>query len=217
MGKKKLDQIAYEHIVQKIENGILLQREHIKEQDVADELQISRTPVRTAFIRLVEDEYLEYIKKNGGVRVKTRNLDSRGFQERLDLFERLMNHYLFDLEKGENDFDSAKMPMLLEDLKQNLSTKKFQFEKIEYKYWTSVLKYNQNAYERNMLLKTLGECLFDKGYIQGILKNSRDLKVKHLNKLTAFLEENDYPAARREIRILLNQLKLNVVEHGMKY
>lgn len=217
MGKKKLDQVAYEYLVKQIEEGNLLQREHIKEQDVADELQISRTPVRTALNRLVEDDYLEYIKKNGGVRVKTQRLDATSFQERMDVFERLINHYLFDLEKKEMTFDTTEMNTELNEFKQALTDDPWNFEKFEYQYWTKLLNYNENTYEKEILLKTVGECLFDEGYIHDILSKSENLKLKHLKELTQLLNANNYPAARREIRIMLNQLKLNIIEHGLKY
>lgn len=219
MVKKKLDQVAYEYIVKQIEEGILLEREHIKEQEIADELEISRTPVRTALNRLVADDYLECIKKNGGVCVKARQLDSNSFQQRADVFERLLNHYLFDLEKKEIDFETAEITRLLEKLEKqsDSDTKAWDFEKIEHEFWGSVLTYNENTYENDILLKTAGECLFDEGYIHGILSKSQTLKLNHLKKIVHLLKTNQYPAARREIRIMLNQLKLNVVEHGLKY
>ena len=96
MKRKKLDQIVYEYIVERIESGQLFEREHITEQTIANELEISRTPVRRAFERLEKDNYLENIA-NMGVRVKVQNLTSTDFQNRLDFFERLVNHYLFDL------------------------------------------------------------------------------------------------------------------------
>src|SRR5690625_2175200 len=104
MVKKKLDQVVYEYIVDGIENGDILEREHITEQYIADQLEISRTPVRKAFERLVTEEYLENIA-NVGVRVKSQKLTSLGFQNRMDFFERLANHYLFDLEKKEIIFE----------------------------------------------------------------------------------------------------------------
>ena len=96
--KKKLDQVVYEYIVGRIEIGDLLVREHITEQYVANTLDISRTPVRKAFTRLVDEGYLEDIA-NVGVRVKQQDITTADFQEQLDLFERLINFYLFDLEK----------------------------------------------------------------------------------------------------------------------
>lgn len=216
MVKKKLDQVVYEHIVRQIENGQLLQREHVTEQGVADELEISRTPVRKAFNRLVEDNYLEMIE-NVGVRVKHQELDSRGFQDRLDFIERLINHYLFDLEKKELIFDNEKLQTHLENMKKMTEEEDYEFESNELDYWCDLLEYSDNQYTKNLIMKAIHNILFDDGFIYDTMKNSRQLKNKHLAKLMDYLADSNYVKARREVRILLNQLKLNVIENHYKY
>src|SRR5699024_1940734 len=216
MVKKKLDQVVYEHIVRQIENGQLLQREHVTEQGVADELQISRTPVRKAFNRLVEDNYLEMIE-NIGVRVKNQELDSKGFQDRLDFIERLINHYLFDLEKKELTFDSSKLQAHIVDMKKMTEKEGYEYESNELDYWCDLLEYSENEYTKNSIMKAIHNILFDDGFIYEIMKDSRQLKSKHLTILMDYLTDNNYVKARREVRILLNQLKLNVIENHYKY
>ena len=216
MVKKKLDQVVYEHIVRQIENGQLLQREHVTEQGVADELQISRTPVRKAFNRLVEDNYLEMIE-NIGVRVKNQELDSKGFQDRLDFIERLINHYLFDLEKKELTFDSSKLQAHIVDMKKMTEKEGYEYESNELDYWCDLLEYSENEYTKNSIMKSIHNILFDDGFIYEIMKDSRQLKSKHLTILMDYLTDSNYVKARREVRILLNQLKLNVIENHYKY
>lgn len=211
--KKKLDQLVYETIVNRIEHGELLEREHITEQNIANELEISRTPVRKAFDRLVEDEYLENIP-NVGVRVKTQKLASSDFQDRLNFFERLVNHYLFDLEKSEIEFDETSLQNIVDEMKDALLYSEDLFEKAEYLFWAELLRYDTNRYTQKILLRTMKECLATNSYIYDILQQSRSLKVDHYEQLTAYLREEEYARARREIRILLNQLKLNVIEMG---
>lgn len=216
MAKKKLDQIVYENIVNRIENGELLVREHITEQHVADQLEISRTPVRKAFDRLVCDNYLENIE-NVGVRVKVQSLSDIDFQNRMDLFERLINHYLFDVEKMETVFETDVLQSLGEKMEAEIASKAHDFERIEFEYWLEVLKYSDNRYMNKVMLDTLKECFFNEGKISEVMKNSQSLKVKHFMQLTKYLKASNYPAARREIRILLNQLKLNILEKGKFY
>lgn len=217
MVKKKLDQVVYEHIVGKIECGHLLEREHVTEQAVADELEISRTPVRSAFNRLVEDDYLETIE-NIGVRVKTRALDSDGYQDRTNFVERLINHYLFDLEKNEVVVDVEKLQEHLTKMEEVIGQKEnYEFDKHELNFWSELVEYSQNRYTVQAILKALNEIFFDDGLIHEIMLDSRELKIKHLSKLVDYLQENDYAKARREIRILLNQLKLNVIERSHRY
>lgn len=216
MVKKKLDQIVYEQIVRQIENGQLLPREHITEQWVADELQISRTPVRKAFSRLEEDNYLEMIQ-NIGVRVKIQNLDSKSFQDQVNFIERLLNQYLFDIEKKEQIFDARPLQNHLAAMHEQMDKENSVFEEIELDYWCDLLKYSENAYMKDSIMKTIQTILFDEGFIDQIMKKSRALKSKHLECLIDYLTENNYIKARREIRILMNQLKLNVIEENYKY
>lgn len=216
MVKKKLDQVVYEHIVEKIESGQLLEREHVTEQGVADRLEISRTPVRKAFDRLVADDYLENID-NVGVRVKRQTLESADFQERINFIERLVNHYLFDLEKNEVSYEIEPLEKHFSKFDQIISKDSDAFEQQEFAYWRDLLRYNENHYANQIILKAVQEILFDDGYVYLILKDSRSLKIKHFNRLMQYLEESNYAKARREIRILLNQLKLNVIEHSFKY
>ncbi len=216
MQKKKLDQVVYEYIVAQIEEDELFQREHITEQYIADQLEISRTPVRRAFDRLVEDNYLENIK-NVGVRVKIRSLTKKDFQERLDLFERLFNHYLFDLEKKEKVFDTTQLHQYMEEMATKLKTEESLFERVEFFFWKELLKYSANNYSKKVLIQTMKYTLLDEGEVFQVLKDSRELKMNHFRQLTKYLEEMNYPLVRREVRILLNKLKLNVLESGLTY
>lgn len=214
MNKKKLDQVVYEYIVTQIDNGQLLEREHITEQTIANTLEISRTPVRKAFDRLVADEYLENIE-NIGVRVKVPVLTSIDFQHRLDFFERSVNHYLFDLEKKEVTFEVMELHRNVNLMDANAGRQASQFNEHELHFWQALLSYDTNRYTKKTLLKTIRECLEVTGYIKDIMEDSQPLKVRHCVQIMEYLHAGDYPNSRREIRILLNQLKLNVIEMGL--
>ena len=213
MKRKKLDQIAYEYIVDRIESGQLFEREHITEQKIANELEISRTPIRRAFERLEEDNYLENIA-NMGVRVKVQKLTAIDFQNRLDFFERLINHYLFDLEKREIALDLEEITEQVLQMEAVKSDDDQTFDKYEFQYWKNILAHEQNRYSVKVLLNTLREIFSIDGQLQHIMKDSRTLKINHYQKIIDYLKEENYAYARREIRILVNQLKLNVIEMG---
>lgn len=216
MQKKKLDQIVYEYIVTQIDQNELFQREHITEQYIANQLEISRTPVRSAFNRLVEDNYLENVK-NVGVRVKIRALTKKDFQERVDLFERLFNHYIFDLEKKETIFDTERLDQIQMELKKEVHLENQLFEETECEFWEEVLKYSTNKYSKRILIQTIKQVLRDKGDVYQVLQESRNLKIDHFKNIMTQLEEKKYPLVRREVRILMNKLKLNVLESGLTY
>lgn len=213
MKRKKLDQIAYEYIVDRIESGQLFEREHITEQKIANELEISRTPIRRAFERLEEDNYLENIA-NMGVRVKVQKLTAIDFQNRLDFFERLINHYLFDLEKREIALDLEEITEQVLQMEAVKNEDDQTFDKYEFQYWKNILAHEQNRYSVKVLLNTLREIFDVDGQLQHIMKDSRTLKINHYQKIIDYLKEENYAYARREIRILVNQLKLNVIEMG---
>lgn len=213
MKRKKLDQIAYEYIVDRIESGQLFEREHITEQKIANELEISRTPIRRAFERLEEDNYLENIA-NMGVRVKVQKLTAIDFQNRLDFFERLINHYLFDLEKREIALDLEEITEQVLQMEAVKSDDDQTFDKYEFQYWKNILAHEQNRYSVKVLLNTLREIFDVDGQLQHIMKDSRTLKINHYQKIIDYLKEENYAYARREIRIVVNQLKLNVIEMG---
>lgn len=213
MKRKKLDQIAYEYIVDRIESGQLFEREHITEQKIANELEISRTPIRRAFERLEEDNYLENIA-NMGVRVKVQKLTAIDFQNRLDFFERLINHYLFDLEKREIALDLEEIAEQVLQMEAVKNEDDQTFDKYEFQYWKNILAHEQNRYSVKVLLNTLREIFDVDGQLQHIMKDSRTLKINHYQKIIDYLKEENYAYARREIRILVNQLKLNVIEMG---
>ncbi len=214
MTNKKLDQKAYEHVVKLIQNGQLLEREHITEQMIADSLDISRTPVRKAFDRLVCDNYLENIE-NVGVRVKKQELDAKGITDRVDYVERLINHYLFDLEKNEKQLQSDVLGKHLNEMADSIHLEDDAFEYSEMDYWYILVSANDNLYMIESILKAIRTVLFDDGPWLTIQHQSREMKQSHFSELTNHLVEMDYPNARREIRILFNKLKLNVIEHGM--
>ena len=63
-----------------------------------------------------------------------------------------------------------------------------------------------------MLLTALREVLNIDGEIKEIMRSSRALKWSHYKKIVDYLEDEEYSYARREIRIFVNQVKLNVIE-----
>ena len=188
MKRKKLDQIAYEYIVDRIESGQLFEREHITEQKIANELEISRTPIRRAFERLEEDNYLENIA-NMGVRVKVQKLTAIDFQNRLDFFERLINHYLFDLEKREIALDLEEITEQVLQMEAVKSDDDQTFDKYEFQYWKNILAHEQNRYSVKVLLNTLREIFDVDGQLQHIMKDSRTLKINHYQKIIDYLKE----------------------------
>ncbi|MCG8482427.1 MAG: GntR family transcriptional regulator [Clostridia bacterium] len=60
-----LKDYAYNYISEKISNGSLQAEERINEQDICNELHLSRTPVREALIQLASEGYVEKLPRKG--------------------------------------------------------------------------------------------------------------------------------------------------------
>lgn len=216
MSEIKLDQFVYEYIIQKIKTGEFLPMQHITEQEIVKKLEVSRTPVRKAFDRLVDDKYLKDVK-NVGVHIKVRELTSKEFQDRVNLIENLLNYYLFEIEKEEIYFEVGILKQINKEMKNSISDEESVFENRALEYFRKMLSYNKNNYEKEIILRAIREILLNEGYISSIIKDSRKVISNHLTKIIEYLEKNNYSLARREIRILLNQLKLNVIENSRNY
>jgi DNA-binding GntR family transcriptional regulator len=211
MSKKRREEEAYDFVREKIETREWLPHEHLREQDVAEQLNMSRTPIRKAFKRLHEERFI-HVEPYKGVTILKPQIDSKAFKERLEYIELMLNHYIHKLEVDEIDFDVTEAKELLNQMKPFIREKEATFEKEELFFWKAVLQEEKNNYSRSLILEAIRSSLPDNGPIRKILQQSRQTKMDHFGKLIDYMEEGNYPYARREVRILLNQLNLNVIQ-----
>lgn len=211
MARKRLDQKVYQYLLEKIERGDLAERERITEESLQKELGISRTPVRKALRDLADKGYLENIP-NIGVFVKAKEIDQKAFQERVDFIELLVVNELFQLEKREVLFEVESLNLLIEKMLERIRLESVSFEEEVISYFEELLAYSQNDYIKKMILRSLRELFLSQATIRGILKDNRQQYFEHLIELVNQLEKSDYPLARREVRILMNKMKLDVIE-----
>lgn len=207
----KREEQAYLYVRDKIEAREWLPHEHLREQDVAQQLGMSRTPIRKAFKRLHEERFI-HVEPYKGVRILKPQIDSKAFQERLEYIELMLNHYIHKLEVDEVSFDPTENYVQLDALKTVVRERSSEFEKQELLFWEALLAKEKNTYIRSLILEAIRGCVPDKGQIRKILQQSRQTKMDHFGKLTEYMAEGNYPYARREVRILLNQLNLNVIQ-----
>ena len=67
MPQKSSGEIAYDRMLAAIRGGVFAPGDRLREEDVADRLQISRTPVREALRRLEADRIVEHKPRVGAV------------------------------------------------------------------------------------------------------------------------------------------------------
>ena len=86
------------------------------------------------------------------------------------------------------------------------------FLKAELQFWDAFLGYASNDYNACLMMQTLHTVFEQKGYIQDVINSSQAEKIEYLSQLLIYLENNDYPYARRELRILFNQMIMNIFQ-----
>lgn len=211
MARKNLDQKVYDEIVKRIEKGELIERQRITESALQKELGISRTPIRKALRALAEDDYLENVP-NVGVHVKVKTLDVQGVQDRVNFLEPLINYYLYHLEKKEYIFDDAGLEKIIQKMHEEIQESGRTFEISVFLYFKELLRELENNYMREAILKAIRELFLTESSFQKIIQKSRRHLYESLIHLADYLAADDYGHARREVRILFNQVKLDVIE-----
>lgn len=203
---------AYEYMKKKIEQSEWLAGQPIKEQDISQELGMSRTPVRQAFVQLEEENYIEHLD-NKGVVVAPKKISKKDFQEAVEFFELMSLHYLQEIERKEIDYATSDLEEALQRMQEKKETGEgSDFLKAEFEFWNEFLTYAGNDYNVSLMMQTLHTVFEQKGYIQDVIHSSQPEKIVHLSQLVIYLENNDYPYARRELRILFNQMIMNIFQ-----
>lgn len=210
---KKLEDAAYQYCKDQILTKQWLPQTHITEIGLSKKLGISRTPIRQAFLRLEEEGYIE-IEQNKGIRIQENQISLQGFQERLEFMELVLIDYLHFLQIKEIQFDTGSLESIMEQIQQLTDVENLEhFSKVEFDYWKDFYRYAKNSYTASLFLDTFrsikGQTNSD---IQEYMELSQSTKVRHFNRILNFLKNNDYPLARKEVRILINQLSLIAIQ-----
>ncbi|PRY82889.1 GntR family transcriptional regulator [Alkalibacterium olivapovliticus] len=212
--RRKVEDKAYDYIKRQITTDSWLEGRQIKEMDISVALEISRTPIRNAFLRL-EKEGLVVIAPNKGVFVAGPPIDLKGVKERLYYLEVLLHHVLYTLELSETTIRNQDYADSVELMEKNLTSPSVRFEQHEKQFWQTILSHHDNKYMNESILNTLTSLVSTNDYAGEIFRNSRSVKLDHYKNLTSLIGREDYIYARREIRILLNQLLINLIQ-GME-
>ena len=209
--RRKVEEKAYDFIKNQITTSQWLEGRQIKELEIADVLEISRTPIRNAFLRLEEEGFVS-ILPNKGVFVAQTAIDLKGLKDRLYYLETLFQHVLYSMERSETDLSHGRFSILTEKMRKTIKSKTGEFEQLENLFWKTVLENHDNLYMNHSILQTLHSIYGADGHARMILNESRQVKLSHYQNISDLLGENNYVYARREVRILLNQLLINLIQ-----
>lgn len=210
---KKLEDAAYQYSKDQILTKQWLPQTHITEIGLSKKLGISRTPIRQAFLRLEEEGYI-VIEQNKGIRIRENQISLQGFQERLEFMELILIDYLHFLQIKEIQFDTDSLEKLVDQIGQLTDVKELgEFSVVEFEYWKTFYRYAKNSYTTALFLDTFRSM---KGQTNEEIKEYMQLsqltKVKYFNQIVIFLKNGEYALARKEMRILINQLSLIAIQ-----
>lgn len=210
---KKLVETVYQYSKDQILTKQWLPQTHITEIGLSKKLGISRTPIRQAFLRLEEEGYIA-IEPNKGIRICENQISLQGFQERLEFMELVLIDYLHFLQIKEIQFDATTLEEIVDRLKKQAYVREFEvFSSIEFEYWKSLYRYAKNTYKTSLFMEMIRSINGQTNEeIKGFLQISQATKVKHFNNILSLLKSNNYALARKEVRILINQLSLIAIQ-----
>lgn len=209
MGKKlKAQEIAYEYIKEMIDSNSWETGVKLIEQDISETLGISRTPIREAIQRLVDEEYLQK-EVNKGVTINKKIISKKEFVERSQLVEILLSNYIFQLQiKGQN-LDVNTCQKILEEITFTNQVKK------RAQQMTHFLELFFIEMD-NHLIKSLIIKQFDQMSYAKFPHDSHhfyyDEFVRSFKKVLEHVNTQKYDFARKEIRIFVNRLNLELID-----
>lgn len=209
--RKKVADKAYDYIKHQITAGNWLEGRQIKELEISESLEISRTPIRNAFIRLKEEGFV-LILPNKGVFVAASTINLKGIKERLHYLEAILQHILYTLELSECTIQTDDYIKCVSQMEKSQKAHSTQFEESEKQFWQSILGFHDNEYMNESVIMTLHSLISSNEYAREIFKESRPVKLSHYKALSELISQNNYVYARREVRILLNQLMINLIQ-----
>ena len=214
MRGRKTEEKVYLELKNKIKQGILKEQTKLVELDLAEELNVSRSPVRGALQRLGTEGYVRLIPQKGAF-VAPQKMNGKSYVDQLQVFELLLIQALFQLENKPLDWSVEKIQPQLKNLSQ-IVTKgkdlvKAQEEAIE--LLASSLSWHKNNYYRHLLIDLCRQILKIDGLVMDLTEwEVLDLFLNHFSRSLSCIENKQFPQARRELRIWLNELTLAVID-----
>ena len=213
MKTNKTARLVQDKIRHQIELGILKPGSRIIETDIATEFKVSRSPVRAACDLLVEEGILTKIPYRGLI-VNLPKITEKEFVDRLDVFELLMIQYFFYLERQLIELPVSTIDEQFEVLKEvKQSGDITDIIKRELLFFQVIVSSHKNIYYQKLLTTLLDELLNSDPLFYR--QDSDRLSLVYFNYFTDIWESvkrKDYPKARRDVRLFINDAKLNVLD-----
>lgn len=205
-------EVAYHYLKEHIDNNILLPDTHLKEVEIAETLDMSRTPVRKAMNQLAEEGYIKIEPYKGAVVAKSA-LNSRAIVERLQFIEILVMNLFQQMQNKDVYINIEELDHIMDNLLSDLDKGDIDgYFKWEFEMYTHLASYHPNSYFRQVALNTIVTLqeLFNKEIKASRTKfeRERDDLLRIYPEMVGALKKGDYANARKQVRIFINQLIL---------
>lgn len=205
-------EVAYNYLKEHIDNNILLPDTHLKEVEIANTLGMSRTPVRKAMNQLADEGYIKIEPYKGAVVAKS-TLNSRAIVERLQFVELLVMNLFQQMQNKDIHVDAEALDRIMSNLTAGLNAGDIdEVFNWEFQMYTNLASYHPNSYFRQVALNTITTLheLFMKEIKASRTKFEREREdlLSIYPAMISALKNCDYPNARKQVRIFINQLIL---------
>ena len=211
MVSQKVKKQVVDYLQRAIVAGQLPPEKKLIETEIAEKLAVSRSPVRSAFKELADMGLVEMVP-NKGAYVAAKSLTPKEYVERLEFLELLLIQFLFYQEKKSELLNERALSEILKKI-DDYRKQRALIEEEMLKFFELLTRDYPNKYYQEVLLQTASDLI--RADFKQLTQKTRpfgQLFLYHYEVFIKHVSENNFPLARREVRLWINNLKLEVVD-----
>lgn len=211
MVSQKVKKQVVDYLQRAIVAGQLPPEKKLIETEIAEKLAVSRSPVRSAFKELADMGLVEMVP-NKGAYVAAKSLTPKEYVERLEFLELLLIQFLFYQEKRSDLLNERALSEILKKI-DDYRKQRALIEEEMLKFFELLTRDYPNKYYQEVLLQTASDLI--RADFKQLTQKTRpfgQLFLYHYEVFIKHVSENNFPLARREVRLWINNLKLEIVD-----
>ena len=211
MVSQKVKKQVVDYLQRAIVAGQLPPEKKLIETEIAEKLAVSRSPVRSAFKELADMGLVEIVP-NKGAYVAAKSLTPKEYVERLEFLELLLIQFLFYQEKRSELLNERALSEILKKI-DDYRKQRTLIEEEMLKFFELLTRDYPNKYYQEVLLQTASDLI--RADFKQLTQKTRpfgQLFLYHYEVFIKHVSENNFPLARREVRLWINNLKLEIVD-----
>lgn len=211
MVSQKVKKQVVDYLQRAIVAGQLPPEKKLIETEIAEKLAVSRSPVRSAFKELADMGLVEMVP-NKGAYVAAKSLTPKEYVERLEFLELLLIQFLFYQEKRSELLNERALSEILNKI-DDYRKQRALIEEEMLKFFELLTRDYPNKYYQEVLLQTASDLI--RADFKQLTQKTRpfgQLFLYHYEVFIKHVSENNFPLARREVRLWINNLKLEIVD-----